>query len=584
MDHLSDEIDYEMSMLLILASQNSEILDNYYEYPDEDFCLFHHFPHNKLVYPLIDPGRKVNCSCTIIWLTKSTLLFYHSLDPKMDYQPYTGSNLKYEQFNYLSLAYCSFIFNYEEQYKKCNFKKRIELCQSLGDSSQNVTNNQNAFQFNNDFDLLNLIKLIEYVLLVILNPIIAFFGIISNIMVVYVIYMMKYSKSILHKEKKRPKEAMFDYIMMHSIFNVIFCIIMILKIINECLFITPSLFCSAFLTTKSSQYFKIIFIEFFGNVIKMCCNMSYTAITLSRLILMQNKKDGCFKYINKVKVKHYLIGIIVLSSIISSFKLFQPSQPQINIVLTGSIGGTNDATNIYVPSGSSISDSIDKLVLAINNSSSIAPYATSIGDMSASINSPSLRVHAKTQGIIGNSYSLISGSTTFNFAGAINRTNDSTNIFILSGSNSITSTAAIVEAINNSSSVAPYNSLIGDISASNTTSTLNLYAKTVGTVGNSYSTTSGSTITYFTGGVNGAPSNSNVAVLYLDRPIPNSPSVNINHFVVRRKVKDVNNGITLNVNVPSSDDSGFLFPEFPTDKIKENLPTIIASLQQKGLI
>jgi len=263
----------------------------------------------------------------------------------------------------------------------------------------------------------------------------------------------------------------------------------------------------------------------------------------------------------------------------SSFKLFQPSQPQINIVLTGSVGGTNDATNIYVPSGSSISDSISRLVLAINNSSSIAPYVTSIGDISASINSPSLRVHAKTQGIVGNNYSLISGSTTFNFAGAVNRTNDSSNIFVLSGSNSITSTAAIVESINNSSSLYSL-----DISASNTTSTLNLYAKTVGIGGNSYYTNSGSIITNFVGGVNGAPSNSNVAVLYLDRPIPNSPSVNINHFLVRRKVKDVNNGITLNVNVPSSEDSGFLFPEFPTDKIKENLPTIIANLQQKGLI
>ena len=263
----------------------------------------------------------------------------------------------------------------------------------------------------------------------------------------------------------------------------------------------------------------------------------------------------------------------------SSFKLFQPSQPQINIVLTGSVGGINDATNIYVPSGSSINDSISRLILAINNSSSIAPYVTSIGDISASINNPSLRVHAKTQGIVGNSYSLISGSTTFNFAGAVNRTNDSSNIFVLSGSNSITSTAAIVESINNSSSLYSL-----DVSASNTTSTLNLYAKTVGVGGNSYYTNSGSIITNFAGGVNGAPSNSNVAVLYLDRPIPNSPSVNINHFLVRRKVKDVNNGITLNVNVPSSEDSGFLFPEFPTDKIKENLPTIISSLQQKGLI
>jgi hypothetical protein len=268
----------------------------------------------------------------------------------------------------------------------------------------------------------------------------------------------------------------------------------------------------------------------------------------------------------------------------SSFSLFQPSQPAINIVLTGSTGGTNNSTNIYIPSGSSVNDSINKLILTINYSSSIAPYAASIGDMSASNASPSLRVHAKTQGIVGNSYSLVSGSTTFNFAGAINHTNDPTNIFVLSGSNSITSTAAIVEAINYSSSIAPYNGLIGDISASNTTSTLNLYAKTVGVGGNSYSTTSGSVITNFTGGANGAPSNSNVAVLYLDRPIPNSPSVNINHFIVRRKVKDVNNGITLNVNVPSSDDSGFLFPEFPTDKIKENLPTIISSLQQKGLI
>jgi hypothetical protein len=265
----------------------------------------------------------------------------------------------------------------------------------------------------------------------------------------------------------------------------------------------------------------------------------------------------------------------------SSFSLYQLAQPPINIVLTGSIGGTNDATHIYVRSGSSVTDSISRLVLAINNSSSIGPYNTSIGDISASINSPSLRVHAKTQGIIGNSHIITSGSNIFNFAGAINRTNDSTNIFVLSGSNSITSTAAIVEAINFSSSLYPD---ISDISASSTTSTLNIHAKTAGVVGNSYFIDSGSINIYLTGGVNGAPSNSNVAVLYLDRPIPNSPSLNINHFVVRRKVKDVNNGITLNVNVPSSEDTGFLFPEFPTDKIKENLPTIIANLQQKGLI
>ena len=71
----------------------------------------------------------------------------------------------------------------------------------------------------------------------------------------------------------------------------------------------------------------------------------------------------------------------------------------------------------------------------------------------------------------------------------------------------------------------------------------------------------------------------------LDHSVPNTPTtLNTSHFTIRRKSIDVGNGVTLDAPFTTNVSGGFLFPEFPTDKIKENLPTIIANLQQKGLI
>ena len=185
---------------------------------------------------------------------------------------------------------------------------------------------------------------------------------------------------------------------------------------------------------------------------------------------------------------------------------------------------------------------------------------------------------------VGSSSFLLNGTINFVLTGGIAPVNDSTHIYVLSGSNATNSTTALVLAINNSSSLVPYSASIHDISASNSTTTLNLYAKTRGTAGNSNSVLSGSTLSNFTGGTGDTTTSSPITVLTLDRPIPNSPALNINHFLVRRRSKDVNNGITLNVKLNSSDDSGLLLPEFPTQKLKDNLPTIIQDLSSKNLI
>ena len=39
-----------------------------YDYPEEDFCLFISLQSKNSLYSIIDPGKKINCSCSIIWI------------------------------------------------------------------------------------------------------------------------------------------------------------------------------------------------------------------------------------------------------------------------------------------------------------------------------------------------------------------------------------------------------------------------------------------------------------------------------------------------------------------------------------
>jgi hypothetical protein len=70
----------------------------------------------------------------------------------------------------------------------------------------------------------------------------------------------------------------------------------------------------------------------------------------------------------------------------------------------------------------------------------------------------------------------------------------------------------------------------------------------------------------------------------LDRAVPSSPSLNINRFTVRRKIKDYITGITLGADLITPIDEGFLLPEYPSTDLKKNLPKIINDLANKSLL
>ena len=75
------KINLDQSILLEIVEKESNLKSGLsftkaYTFPDEDFCLFRYFPHNRLVYPFIVSGVNIECTCTIIWLIQYSHLYY----------------------------------------------------------------------------------------------------------------------------------------------------------------------------------------------------------------------------------------------------------------------------------------------------------------------------------------------------------------------------------------------------------------------------------------------------------------------------------------------------------------------------
>jgi hypothetical protein len=73
-------------------------------------------------------------------------------------------------------------------------------------------------------------------------------------------------------------------------------------------------------------------------------------------------------------------------------------------------------------------------------------------------------------------------------------------------------------------------------------------------------------------------------VITLDGNVPSISTLNINHFTIRRKIKDYITGIALDANLILPIQEGFLFPEYPSFTLKENFPNIVNDLYGKTLI
>ena len=286
--------------------KNRVSFDPVYEYPDVDLCLFSQFPHDRLVMPILVPGRKIDCTCTLLWL-QSYYHFYSaeialSGDYSDNYQAEVLSNLK------RTFKFCDASFNAS----RCELVKKLERCKlpTRPPSSLRVEYN--------DVDWFYLIKWLQFVLLTVLQPLMCLFGAVTNLLTVIVIRN--------GNKKKEFTKPMYKHIQINAMFNIVYCAIMGLRLVNTCIFYGTGIFCSSVYQTTASQRFKMIVIHFFGNAIKTSSNVSYLSFSICRLLLITVYKD---RRVTKKKSNAlyivYASTILVASCVLSTFKLFQYS-------------------------------------------------------------------------------------------------------------------------------------------------------------------------------------------------------------------------------------------------------------------
>lgn len=126
--NLSDTSDvYRNSNKQMLFEMNDLNLD--YDYPESDFCLFQNYPHERLVFPIIQTKKNLNCSCTLMYLIKNKNLFAND------------SNIILTD----SIATCFNSNEFDDLIKNCEFEKRLATCKSKEPGSYNFKSLAIAF-------------------------------------------------------------------------------------------------------------------------------------------------------------------------------------------------------------------------------------------------------------------------------------------------------------------------------------------------------------------------------------------------------------------------------------------------------
>jgi hypothetical protein len=102
-----------------------------------------------------------------------------------------------------------------------------------------------------------------------------------------------------------------------------YCVICALYPINSCIWRPSYHFCSVIFTAQLVQYYKIVVIAYFGEVLKMCANVSYLMMTLNRYLLIGKDHAKWLVTLAKLEVKWVIGGSVLFSGLLNIGHAFQ---------------------------------------------------------------------------------------------------------------------------------------------------------------------------------------------------------------------------------------------------------------------
>ena len=268
------QIDENRDRLTIIRNVKIDKEDPIYNDEKEDFCLFSNFPFNQMV---VLEGFFLQESCMHLWITHHSNIL-QTPDHKCNQYLLTGS--------------------------KCKFKQIIARCNKASFSLR-----KNHRQ--NKYTSIDKMVITEFLLLVVLSPLISLIGIVTNTLIVLVI--------VYKDNQKDMKEKQYKYMAIHSVINILIYLVHLIGLMSECQ-MPYGLFCSSIRHHVVIQYFKIILVEYFGFFFRLISNFTYVAFGINRLSLVGKDHNKLTKFFSEVEVKKYLAVCIILSGGLSVIK------------------------------------------------------------------------------------------------------------------------------------------------------------------------------------------------------------------------------------------------------------------------
>ena len=166
----------KMSQVALVSAANWMSFERHeYEYPDADLCLFKELHYRVLFIPHVYAARRIDCTCTLK-LIHSLYVDLPGVDMRVVYDDYIDV-IDQVIVNMTSvLTYCKTEFVEME----CDFKRRLLKCESPSFSSDSKLW---LLRVDNDMDLVFLVKWVQYVLLLIAQPVLCVLSIVNNVLV-----------------------------------------------------------------------------------------------------------------------------------------------------------------------------------------------------------------------------------------------------------------------------------------------------------------------------------------------------------------------------------------------------------------
>lgn len=287
----------------------------YYDFPDEDICLYATYPHEYLIVTLLEHfSLSLNASCSMALLYEYVWLFYKPNGIKF------GSNLPIIDQEI-----------FDRVYADCNMTQRLNNCYVVNSTEYHDP-------YFDSYDVNVALDNTKAILLDIIGPFVSAVGLSSNLLIILTIVhnkrKYKNNKIAALKSKSDPQgrqllvlldETMYKYMLINSVVNAIYCLLYLIDLTAECsagvINDLPVRYYNSFKGIECVV--KDCIVLLLSSTLKLLSNILIIQISLNRYLLLGKEHPKILIKVSEFKVKYVVAISLLVSILLSVIVVFQ---------------------------------------------------------------------------------------------------------------------------------------------------------------------------------------------------------------------------------------------------------------------